>query len=265
VSFELFQVDSFTDRAFSGNPAAVCLCPGPRDAGWMQKVAREMNLSETAFLVQEPYGYGLRWFTPAIEVELCGHATLASAHVLWETGRLPPDMAARFQTLSGLLTAELRGDWIEMDFPARRFEPLPTAPPALVRAFGHEPVSTARYRSDYLVEVESEAVVRAARPDVELFREVPARAAILTARASSAPYDFVSRYFAPGSGIREDPVTGAAHCALAPFWGPRLGKEEMLGYQASARGGTVGVRLAGDRVKLLGRAVTVLAGRLLAV
>jgi PhzF family phenazine biosynthesis protein len=262
VGYELFQVDSFTDRAFSGNPAAVCLCPSPRDAAWMQKVAREMNLSETAFLVPRDDGYGLRWFTPTVEVEICGHATLASAHVLWESGRLPAGATARFHTLSGLLTAERRGGLIEMDFPLRPPEPVPVPPPALVRALGREPVSTGRFGNVYLLELESEAAVRAAQPDLELFSEVPARAAIVTARAASAAYDFVSRFFAPGSGIPEDPVTGGAHCILAPFWGPRLGKQEMLGYQASARGGTVGVRLAGDRVKLLGQAVTVLQGRL---
>lgn len=263
---EIFQVDSFTGRAFAGNPAAVCLCPSPRDPEWMQSVAREMNLSETAFVVPRGDGHDLRWFTPAIEVELCGHATLATAHVLWECGRLAPGEIARFHTRSGLLTAERRDeDWIEMDFPARRFEPVPAPPAAFAAAFGCEPRFVGRYRADYLVEVESEAMVRAATPDVELIRRIPARAAILTARATTAPYDFVSRYFAPGSGIAEDPVTGAAHCALAPFWGERLGKDEMSAYQASARGGNVRVRLAGDRVKLLGQAVTVLRGRLVSV
>ena len=265
-SFELFQVDSFTDRAFAGNPAAVCLCPSPREPEWMHLVAREMNLSETAFVVpREGDGHDLRWFTPAIEVELCGHATLATAHVLWECGRLLPEEVARFHTRSGLLTAERRGAWIEMDFPARRLEPVLEPPPAFAAAFGCEPLFVGRYRADYLVEVASEAAVRAATPDVELIRRVPARAAILTARASTAPFDFVSRYFAPGSGIAEDPVTGAAHCALAPFWGERLGKHEMLAYQASARGGSMRVRLDGDRVKLLGQAVTVLRGRLVNV
>lgn len=262
---EIFQVDSFTGRAFAGNPAAVCFCPSAPEPGWMQSVAREMNLSETAFVTPRADGHDLRWFTPAIEIELCGHATLATAHVLWESGRLEPENAARFHTRSGLLTAERRGDWIEMDFPARRLDPVPDPPPAFAAAFACEPRFVGRYRADYLVEVESEAMVRAATPDVELIMRIPARAAILTARATTAPYDFVSRFFAPGSGVAEDPVTGSAHCALAPFWGERLGKEEMLGYQASARGGDVRVRLAGDRVKLLGQAVTVLRGRLVNV
>ena len=265
MSLEMFQVDAFTDRAFAGNPAAVCLCPDPRAAGWMQQVACEMNLSETAFLVPQAEGYGLRWFTPATEVALCGHATLASAHVLWQSGRLAPGSTARFHTLSGLLTAEQRGDWIELDFPARRFDPLFAVPPELRRAMGVEPRFVGRFADDYLLEVDSEEEVRAARPDLALLTAVPARGAILTARATSGPYDFVSRFFAPGAGVAEDPVTGSAHCALGPFWGERLGKTEMLAYQASARGGSLRIRLHGDRVKLLGQAVTILEGHLLAV
>lgn len=261
MSLDLFQVDAFTDRPFAGNPAAVCLLEEPRDASWMQAVAREMNLSETAFLAPAGDGYGLRWFTPAVEIELCGHATLASAHVLWETGTLDPAATARFHTLSGLLTAERRGEWIELDFPAR---PAVEAPPpaGLLEVFA-EPRFVGRSRYDYLLELPSEEAVRTAAPDPRQLAALGVRGVIITARGS-APYDFVSRFFAPGSGVDEDPVTGSAHCTLGPYWGPRLGKEELLAYQASARGGVVKVRLVGDRVKLGGQAVTVLRGRLAA-
>jgi PhzF family phenazine biosynthesis protein len=263
VSLDLYQVDAFTDRPFAGNPAAVCLLPEPRDAGWMQDVAREMNLSETAFLHEQDGGWGLRWFTPAIEVELCGHATLASAHVLWETGRLKVGETARFHTLSGVLTADQRGNWIELDFPARsanEAEP----PEGLVEALGAVPVFVGKSRYDYLLELRSEEAVRSCSPDPRRLASLPVRGVIVTARAESAPFDIVSRFFAPGSGIDEDPVTGSAHCTLGPYWAPRLGKEEILAYQASARGGVVRVRVEGERVKLSGQAVTILAGRLLA-
>jgi PhzF family phenazine biosynthesis protein len=264
MSLDLFQVDAFTDRAFGGNPAAVCLCDEARDAVWMQRVAQEMNLSETAFLERRDDGYGLRWFTPAVEVELCGHATLASAHVLWESGRLDPSTPARFHTLSGLLTASRHGDWIELDFPAWPPRPVPDAPAALVQAVGVPFRTVVKCGAYLLVELASEDAVRAAKPDMNLLRAVPAGGVILTARSASAPYDFVSRFFAPNFGIDEDPVTGSAHCALGPFWGERLGKVDLLAYQASARGGILQVHLAGDRVQLRGQAVTILRGQLLA-
>jgi PhzF family phenazine biosynthesis protein len=264
MSLDLYQVDAFTDRPFGGNPAAVCLLPEPRDAEWMQNVAREMNLSETAFLrPADEGGWHLRWFTPAIEVELCGHATLASAHVLWESGRLPAAEAARFHTLSGLLTAERREGTIELDFPARsatEVEP----PTGLAAALGITPRFVGKTRYDYLLEAASEQEVRAAAPDHACLRTLPVRGAIITARSEAAPYDFVSRFFAPGSGVDEDPVTGSAHCSLGPFWEARLGKSSLLGWQASARGGAVRVRVEGERVKLGGHAVTVLRGELLA-
>ncbi len=267
MSLDLYQVDAFADRAFAGNPAAVCLLPEPREAGWMQDVAREMNLSETAFLHPQDGGWGLRWFTPAIEVELCGHATLASAHVLWQTGRLGEGETARFHTLSGLLTAEQRVyqgvDWIELDFPART-APEAEPPEGLVEALGVPPVFVGRSRYDYLLELPSEAAVRSCSPDPRRLASLPVRGVIVTARASSAPFDIVSRFFAPGSGVDEDPVTGSAHCTLGPYWAPRLGKEEILAYQASTRGGVVKVRVEGERVKLGGQAVTILAGRLFA-
>ena len=258
----LWQVDAFTDRPFAGNPAAVCLLDGPRDAPWMQNVAREMNVSATAFLTPTGGGFGLRWFTTVAELELCGHGTLASAHVLWESGALDPAAAARFDTASGALTAERRGEWIELDFPALPVHEAPS-PAGLLQVFS-DPVFVGRSRHDYLLELPSEEAVRKAAPDPRALAALSARGIIITARASTAPFDFVSRFFAPGVGIDEDPVTGSAHCSLGPFWAPRLGKEELLAYQASARDGVVKVRLVGDRVKLGGQAVTVLRGRLAA-
>jgi PhzF family phenazine biosynthesis protein len=261
VGLGIVQVDAFTDTPFRGNPAAVCVLPAPRDERWMQEVAREMNLSETAFLHGAPDGWSLRWFTPTVEVSLCGHATLASAHVLWEDGRLPRDLQARFHTKSGLLTADRRGDWIELDFPARHAEP--ASPPAgLAEALGAKPLYVGKNQLDYLVEVDSEATVRRLAPDFAALAKLPVRGVIVTSLAAPGDYDFVSRFFAPGSGIPEDPVTGSSHCALGPFWSARLGKSELLAYQASARGGVIRVRLAGDHVKLGGQAVTVLRGEL---
>ena len=253
------QVDSFTDKRFAGNPAGVCVLARPRDERWMRNVAREMNLAETAFLQpRTDDSFDLRWFTPAVEVDLCGHATLASAHVLWETKQLRADEPARFHTRSGLLTCRKRDAWIEMDFPAT--PPKPIDPPAgLFDALG---VSGARFvgrtRFDAFVELEDEATLRAIQPDMGSLKRVDARGVIVTARVRTKPYDFVSRFFAPQSGVDEDPVTGSAHCALAPYWRERLGKDEMLAYQASQRGGTVRVVPKGDRVLLYGQAVTVL-------
>ena len=261
MGLTIFQVDAFTDKPFSGNPAGVCVLPGPQDDRWMQNVAREMNLSETAFLLRQTDGYNLRWFTPAVEVELCGHATLASAHRLWEAGYLEAGEQARFHTLSGLLTAERRGDWIEMNFPAKPEEPA-SAPPGLIEALGVPAKYIGKSHFDYLVEVDSEEIVRNTKPDFTLLAKIPVRGVIVTSLASSGDYDFVSRFFAPQVGINEDPVTGSAHCCLSPFWSKRLGKSELVGYQASARGGVVHVRLDGDRVYLGGQAITVLRGEL---
>jgi PhzF family phenazine biosynthesis protein len=265
MSIPLFQVDAFADAPFRGNPAAVCVLPVARDEAWMAAVAAEMNLSETAFLTARADGaYDLRWFTPSVEVALCGHATLASAHALWERGFLSASSPARFHTKSGLLTATRRADTlIELDFPARPAAPM-IPPEGLADALGATILSAGRSADDELVEVASEAIVRALRPDLARIATLPVRGVIVTAPASAGPWDFVSRFFAPGAGIPEDPVTGSAHCCLAPFWAARLGKTELVGYQASARGGTVRARLVGDRVILGGRAVTVLAGELLA-
>ena len=263
MGVRMAQVDAFTDKPFAGNPAAVCLLPRERPEQWMQAVAREMNLSETAFLVKQADGYRLRWFTPAVEVDLCGHATLASAHVLWEWGELRPEQQARFHTRSGLLTAVRRGDWIELDFPATPERPV-EAPAGLLAALGVAPVYVGHSQFDYLVELESERAVRGLRPSFSQLATLGARGVIVTSRTAGEPYDFISRFFAPGSGIDEDPVTGSAHCCLGPFWAARLGKAELLAYQASARGGVIGVRVQGERVQLGGQAVTVLQGELVA-
>lgn len=263
MGLKITQVDAFAERPFTGNPAAVCILDAPADAGWMQAVASEMNLSETAFLHPEQEGYRLRWFTPTVEVDLCGHATLASAHVLWEEGRLAPNEQARFWTRSGLLTADRRGDWIELDFPSTPVEPLADAA-EIARGLGFTPRFIGRGRFDFLIECESEAAVRALKADLPCWSALEVRGYIVTSRAESTPADFVSRFFAPGSGIAEDPVTGSAHCALAPFWAERLGKTNLLGYQASARGGYVRVRLDDRRVHIGGQAVTVLRGELAA-
>jgi PhzF family phenazine biosynthesis protein len=259
----LTQVDAFTDEPFTGNPAAVCLLPAPREAAWMQRVAQEMNLSETAFLVRRGENeFDLRWFTPAVEVDLCGHATLASAHALWEGGVIGADTTARFHTRSGVLTAERQGNWIELNFPATPDAPA-TAPPGLADAIGVRPRYVGKSRFDYLIEIETEADVRALTPDFGGLRSLPVRGVIVTSRATSPGFDFVSRFFAPGSGIDEDPVTGSAHCALAPFWAGRLGKTSLVARQVSSRGGTVRVRLDGDRARLSGQAVTVFRTELL--
>ena len=261
MTLSITQIDAFTAKPFAGNPAAVCVLPEAREAAWMQAVAREMNLSETAFLVRQADGFQLRWFTPSVEVDLCGHATVASAHALWEEGHLTPGEQARFYTRSGLLTAERKsGNWIELDFPAKPEEPA-AAPEGLVEGLGVSPKYVGRNAFDYIVELDSEEAVRTLQPNFALLGKIPVRGVIVTSRA--ADYDFISRFFAPASGINEDPVTGSAHCCLGPFWRSRLNKTEFVAYQASARGGVVRVRLEGDRVRLGGQAVTVFRAALL--
>jgi predicted PhzF superfamily epimerase YddE/YHI9 len=262
MTIHICTIDALTDRPFTGNPAAVCLLNEPKEDRWLQSVAAEMNLSETAFLWPEGDRFRLRWFTPAIEVDLCGHATLASAHFLWQGGHLAPDQPARFQTRSGVLTAARRGERIELDFPAlatTRCEP----PPGLLEALGAEPQFVGKSRFDYLVEFDQEAAVRSLQPSFRQLARLGVRGVIVTARGSP-PYDFISRFFAPGAGIDEDPVTGSAHCALGPYWQSRLGTSAFHAYQASKRGGEVRVTVKGDRVLLAGQAVTVLRGELLA-
>jgi PhzF family phenazine biosynthesis protein len=271
-------VDAFTAEPYHGNPAGICILPAPAPDEWMQSVAIEMNHAETAFLIKceasNQDGYNLRWFTPGGEVDLCGHATLASAHYLWETAALHPGEQARFHTRSGLLTADqlvikdAAGQgiaWIELDFPAEPVAPV-TTPEGLAAMLGAEPVFVGRNRLDYLVELKDEATVRSLRPDLKqiaaLSSQEGARGIIVTAASSSGKADIVSRCFYPHFRIDEDPVTGSAHCGLAPYWIPRIGKQEIVAHQASARGGWLHLRLAGDRVKLRGQAVTTLRGEL---
>ena len=257
----LLQIDAFTAEPFSGNPAAVCLMDQPRDAGWMQNVAAEMNLSETAFVSRRDDGFDLRWFTPRQEVKLCGHATLAAAHALWEQQWLPRDDAARFHTLSGVLTARWTGGRIEMDFPAEGPQDA-DAPPELAEVLGAEPTHVGRNRWLWLAELVDETTIRNLRPDFARMVSTGIGSAVVTSRLACEEFDFVSRFFAPVLGIDEDPVTGAAHCCLGPYWSARLGKTELRAFQTSARGGVLGVSVRGDRVFLTGRAVTVVRGEL---
>ncbi len=263
VHVRFVQVDAFTGEPFAGNPAAVVVLTVAREPAWMQQVAAEMNLSETAFLQRRADGsFDLRWFTPTTEVDLCGHATLASAHALWESGQLPPEHEAAFHTRSGLLTAARDGDRIALSLPATP-ETTVDPPPGLAEALGVSPRYVGKSRFDYLVEVESEQVVRDANPDHRQLATLPVRGVMITSVASAPGTDFVSRFFAPGSGIDEDPVTGSAHCCLTPFWARRLGRTELVARQISRRGGVLHLRLEGDRVRLAGQAVTVLRGEIL--
>ena len=261
---QLLTVDAFTAEPFRGNPAAVCFLDGARSDAWMQRLAAELNLSETAFLLPQAGAFRLRWFTPTTEVPLCGHATLASAHALWSTGRLAADEEARFDTKSGRLTARRAETRIQMDFPSLPLAPA-SLPPAAAAALGATPVAVTHtdetQEHNYLLELDSEATVRGLKPDFPALRGL-SWGFIVTARAASGPYDFVSRYFAGYFGIDEDPVTGSAHCSLAPYWSAKLGKTALVGHQVSVRGGVVHVELRGERVLLSGDAVTVLNAEL---
>jgi PhzF family phenazine biosynthesis protein len=264
MGITIYQVDAFTDQPYKGNPAAVCLLKETRDDAWMQAVANEKNLSETAFLTPENDGYRLRWFTPKNEVKLCGHATLASAHILYKEKLLPLNRQARFYTLSGLLTASYHEDTgiIQLDFPAHSV--LPCEPPSgLLEALGVKPNFVGRSDNDYLIEVESEAKVKEVSPDFARLLQVSCRGVIVTAQSTSKDYDFISRFFAPAVGVNEDPVTGSAHCRLTPYWQAKLKKNEFIAYQASKRGGFLQLVAAGDRVHIGGKAVTVLKGILI--
>ncbi|WP_447004548.1 PhzF family phenazine biosynthesis protein [Saccharothrix isguenensis] len=270
---EIYVVDAFTDRAFAGNPAGVVLLEGPVDDAWMQSVAAEMKHAETAFVrVDHEDPLPLRWFTPVAEVDLCGHATLAAAHVLGSHA---------FRTRSGVLTCTAEDGWVEMDFPADPAEPIESSEPtagsdatgataetgtaAALRAAlpGVTIRAAARAVSDVLVEAASAAEVRAVRPDFDAVAAVPGRGVILTARGDRPGLDVVSRCFYPSYGVPEDPVTGSAHCTLASWWSPRLGRADLLAEQASSRGGLVRTTLDRDRVRLAGQAVTVIRGRLI--
>jgi len=291
-----FVVDAFTNRRFSGNPAAIVPLSKWDDDQWLQNVAMEMNLSETAFLVPNHGGFDLRWFTPKAEVDLCGHATIAAAIVLVRLGQLPAGGSVAFSTRSGVLTAVRSGARIQLDFPALTVSAC-EPPPALLEALGVTARFVGRGKFDFLIEVESESVVRGIAPDFKQLATVDCRGVIVTSLSDAArsdsghsvaspsnaarsdtapsnaahsntsnnsapPFDFVSRFFAPALGIDEDPVTGSAHCLLAPYWGERLGKSAMIGYQASSRGGTVYVEVRGDRVMLEGEGVVFATGEL---
>jgi predicted PhzF superfamily epimerase YddE/YHI9 len=263
----IYQVDAFTDQPFAGNPAGVCPLPSfPADA-WMQAVAREMNVAETAFVVRrEGSGaeHDLRWFTPTVEVALCGHATLASAHLLWEIGAVPAGEPIGFHTLSGRLGAARSGEWIELDFPAEPPAALAEPPAGLAEILGAAPRWTGANRFDLVAELADEATVRGLAPDLRGIKALPYRGVQVTARATTPGFDFVSRFFAPAAGVDEDPATGSSHCCLGPYWSGRLGKNPLVAYQASARGGVIRVEMVGDRVKLGGQAVTVIRGELAA-
>jgi predicted PhzF superfamily epimerase YddE/YHI9 len=261
---QYFLVDAFATRPYEGNPAAVVPLDAWRPDDWLQAVAREMNQSETAFLVAAGDGFELRWLTPCVEVDLCGHATLASAFVIWREGWVPAGSAIRFSTRSGVLTAHQVGDWMELDFPLQPATQCP-APAGLLESLGGVIACFVGHNgTDYLVEVESEDQLRALQPDFGRLRQLQGRGVMVTARATKPPYDFVSRFFAPASGIPEDPVTGSAHCCLADYWRTQLGKSEFVAFQASPRGGALRVRIVGDRVRLGGQAVLVARGQWLA-
>jgi PhzF family phenazine biosynthesis protein len=263
VGFDIFQIDAFTASPFQGNPAAVCLIPGPWSKGKMQEMAREMNLSETAFVYRQEDGFSLRWFTPLTEVSLCGHATLASAHVLYETGLMDRREPIRFHTLSGLLTALCTADWLHIDLPAEVPNPC-ELPEGLAESLGlSRLVYTGRNRLDYLIAVDSVEHVRSLSPNFpRLAKVLPTRGVIVTAPADQTEYDYVCRYFDPAAGIDEDPVTGSAHCCLGPYWKRILLKDTMKARQLSARGGFLHVSAIDDRVVLSGQAVTIWRGEM---
>ncbi|HKN86037.1 MAG TPA: PhzF family phenazine biosynthesis protein [Nitrospiraceae bacterium] len=248
-------VDTFIENGFRGNTAAVCELSGPIEPSWMQEIARQINVSETAFFYRESTSLNLRWFSPLVEVDLCGHGTLAIAHVLREQGYFTRQPAAWLFTRSGLLTARLRGDMIELDFPALHQQPIAPAH-ELHHALGVSMKYVGTDGHDYLVELDSEDTVRSLRPDFDLLANIPARAIVVTSQASSSEYDIVSRVFAPRLGIHEDPVTGSAHCCLGPYWMAKLRKNELIAYQASERGGVLHLRLNGSRVSLSGKTAT---------
>lgn len=261
----IFQVDAFTDKPFKGNPAGVCILDKPRPDSWMQNLAMEMNLSETAFLLKESEGYRLRWFTPETEVSLCGHATLASAHILWEKGFLEKDQNVVFNTLSGTLVTRRIDDWIEMEFPSRQVTP-GEAPESLLKVLNIRPLTVNMYSHKgsllYLFELQSEEDVKNTTPDFRLLKSEDAKVVMITSRSKSEEYDFVSRFFAPAVGIDEDPVTGSAHCYLAPYWAGKLNKTELVGFQASKRTGVIFCRVSGEHVYIRGKAITVFEGEL---
>jgi len=249
----LYQVDAFTDEPFKGNPAGVCLLQAPESDGWMQALAAEMNLSETAYLLPVEDGWQLRWFTPKTEVDLCGHATLASAKVLFESQPELQDRAISFQTRSGMLQARWINGRIELDFPAMAYQPI-TVPHIVVEVLGFTPIGAVRSGNYYLFEAMDAQLVREAKPNIGELEKLPYPEVMITAQTPDEGYDFISRFFAPQLGVDEDPVTGSAHCLLTPYWAEKLGKKDLSAFQASERGGDLYLRLVGDRVRIAGDA-----------
>jgi PhzF family phenazine biosynthesis protein len=273
MPLRLLHVDAFTNRPFSGNPAAVCFLEREADAGWMQSLGAEMNLPETAFVrpIDGPPGsYELRWFTPTVEVDLCGHATIASAHALWQEGLVSASEPIFFHTRSGILTATRSSERIELDFPALEIWPEPPAVGLLeaLRLYDSAgqlvpPTFTGKSRFDSIVlEIDSPELLRRTEPEFYALGEVATFGVILTSRSDDPRYDYLARFFAPAAGIPEDPATGSAHCILAPYWQQRLGKDSFTAYQASKRGGVIHTQVKGNRVLLAGQAVTILRGEL---
>jgi PhzF family phenazine biosynthesis protein len=258
----LFHVNAFSDQAFNGNPAAVCLLDSIKPDSWLQNVAAQMNLSETAFVTTIDNGYSLRWFTPLKEVDMCGHATLASAHVLWQQGIIDKKETIFFQTLSGMLSATLQDDQIELDFPRLALTPI-DPPEQLIKLLGITPIFSAMFGEKHLFVIEDQQQLVQLNPDFSALASIAGRGISITCKSNDSQYDFVSRYFAPWVGINEDPANGSSHCALTPYWAGRLGKQELTAYQASKRGGELKLRLASERVKISGQAITVLKAELL--
>ncbi len=254
----LYQVDSFTDQPFKGNPAGVCLLDGPRPNEWMRSLAAEMALSETAFVIRTGDDFTLRWFTPTIEIDLCGHATLASAHILWQNGIVSEAEPIRFHTRSGLLTITRSRDWIEMDFPARSYRPV-AENEGVIDSVGAVPDEVYQSGENLLFVYESEKTIRKMSPNFSALGSYDYHGVIVTSPADSPQFDFVSRFFAPSIGINEDPVTGSSHCTLTLYWSERLRKTNMNALQVSRRGGVLKVRMSGERVYISGQAVTVFA------
>lgn len=254
----IYQVDSFTKEAFKGNPAGICILNTMPNEDWMKKVAREMNLSETAFVVKKDEHYDLRWFTPLVEINLCGHATLAAAHILWSEGYHQRDTDIEFHTKSGILKTKKDDTWIEMNFPLLNYDESET-PKELIEALDLEPICTCKSNDNYLIEVASQEIVENLKPNFELLSKIDMHGVIVTSQ-STGEYDFVSRFFAPSVGVNEDPVTGSAHCVLANYWKDRLKKEKFKAYQLSFRGGEIGLKVDGERVKISGQAITIFKG-----
>lgn len=262
MTHNLFQVDAFTEEPFKGNPAGVCLLKDPKPEEWMQGLAAEMNLSETAYLLPEEAGWRLRWFTPTTEVDLCGHATLASAKVLFERHPELRQELIKFQTRSG----ELRARWVqgsvELDFPAMSYRSI-TVDARLPGILGFQPIGAVFSGNFYLFEALEEAIIHKVKPDIPVLKTLSMPEVIITAKSKEGKLDFVSRFFAPQLGVDEDPVTGSAHCLLTPYWGDKLKKSELDAYQASKRGGYLHLRLVGDRVHILGDAKIIFQAELL--